>query len=229
MTAIPPPAATAQRTASPPQHAAPSGKRGRPANPAVRASILTAALELFAERGYDATSVNEVVVRAGVTKGALYHYFSAKEDLLYEIYRDHLEQQMADLDQILSSGDDPAAALHRVIENLVVTTIDQLPVVTVFARDMSRLTADRFAALQNDWRRYQDGVRGLIGAAQRDGTFARTTTPELASWMIFGFTNSLPLWYRPDGPLSPAGIAAELNSLVNAALDPNRPEGKENP
>lgn len=227
MTAIPPPAATAERAAAHPQRPVPSGRRGRPANPAVRASILAAALELFAEQGYDATSVNEVVVRAGVTKGALYHYFAAKEDLLYEIYRGHLDQQMADLGEILTSGHDPAAALHRVIENLVVTTITRLPVVTVFGRDMSRLAAERFAALQDDWRRYQEGVRGLIRAGQRDGTFARTTTPELASWMIFGFTNSLPLWYQPDGPLSPAGIAAELNSLVRAALDPNRPEGKE--
>lgn len=227
MTTVPPPA-TAERPSMRPQHAVGPGKRGRPANPAVRASILAAALELFAERGYDATSVNEVVVRAGVTKGALYHYFSAKEDLLYEIYRDHLDQQMADLDRIVTSGDDPAAALYKVVENLVVTTITHLPVVTVFGRDMSRLSSERFAALQADWRRYQAGVRGLIGAAQRDGALARTTTPELASWMIFGFTNSLPLWYQPDGPLSPAGIAAELNALVRAAMDPHRPEGTSN-
>lgn len=224
MTALPPPQTTGHRPADR-RHTREPGRRGRPANPAVRAGIMAAALELFAERGYDATSVTEVVERAGVTKGALYHYFSAKEDLLYEIYRDHLDQQMADLERILSSGDDPVTALHNVVENLVVTTITHLPVVTVFGRDMSRLSPQRFAALQADWRRYQEGVRGLIKAAQNDGTFAGTTTPEIASWIIFGFTNSLPLWYQPDGPLSPAGIAAELNSLVRAAMDPNRPEG----
>lgn len=227
MTTAPPPTTAEDRPALP-QHGVQAVKRGRPANPTVRASILAAALELFAERGYDATSVSEVVEHAGVTKGALYHYFSAKEDLLYEIYRDHLDQQMADLDRIVGSGDDPATALRNVIENLVVTTITHLPVVTVFGRDMSRLNSERFAVLQADWRRYQEGVRKLIGAAQRDGTFARTTTPELASWMIFGFTNSLPLWYQPDGPLSPAGVAAELNALVRAAMDPHRPEGTSN-
>jgi len=203
-------------------------RRGRPANPAVRERILAAALELFAEQGYDVTSVSEVVVRAGVTKGALYHYFAAKEDLLYEIYRGHLDVQLADLDEILAAREDPATTLFTVIESLIVTTIRNLPAVTVFGRDMSRLSPERFAILQSDWRRYQDDVRALISAAQQDGTFA-DATPELASWMIFGFTNSLPLWYRPDGPLAATDIAAEFNSLVRAALDPNRPEGTRSP
>lgn len=193
-------------------------RRGRPPNPQLRERVLTAAIDLFADRGYDATSVNEVVLRAGVTKGALYHYFTAKEDLLYEIYRGLLDQQLTDLDRILAERTDPAAALHAVIENLVTTTISHAREVTVFSRETSRLGEERWRALQTDWRRYQDAVRELIRAAQRQGVFADTASPEVVSWLIFGFTSSLPTWYRPDGSKSPVDIANEASAFVLAAL-----------
>jgi AcrR family transcriptional regulator len=214
-------------------HSEPAGqaapRRGRPPNPQVRARILAAALDLFAERGYDATSVNEVVVRAGVTKGALYHYFAAKEDLLYEIYRGLLDQQLADLERILARVGDPAGALRAVIENLVVTTVRHAREVVVFGRETSRLDESRWRALQADWRRYQDAVRGLIREAQQDGTFAPTGSPEVVSWMIFGLTTSLPTWFRPDGPKSAAEIADEVSTMILAGLTPNRNEGTASP
>jgi AcrR family transcriptional regulator len=201
-------------------------RRGRPPNPELRSRILAAALDLFAEQGYDATSVSEVVVRAGVTKGALYHYFAAKEDLLYEIYRGLLDQQLADLDEILGRETDPAAAISAVIENIVVTTIKHAREVTVFSRETSRLSEQRWEALQADWRRYLASVRQLIRDAQTDGTFTTVASPELASWMIFGMTNSLPTWYRPDGPKSPHEIADEASAFVLAALQPDHTEGE---
>ncbi|KOG87710.1 TetR family transcriptional regulator, partial [Streptomyces varsoviensis] len=48
--------------------------------------LLAAATRLFADQGYDRTSVQEIVEAAGVTKGALYHYFGSKDDLLHEVY-----------------------------------------------------------------------------------------------------------------------------------------------
>lgn len=204
-------------------------RRGRPPNPHVRARILAAALELFAERGYDATSVTEVVLRAGVTKGALYHYFTAKEDLLYEIYKGLLDQQLADLDRILAQVGDPTRALRAVVENLVVTTVSHAREVVVFSRETSRLSEARWRALQTDWRRYQDAVRKLIRDAQRDGTFAATASPEVASWMIFGLTTTLPTWFRPDGPKSAPEIADEVSAMVLTALTPNHHEGTAHP
>jgi AcrR family transcriptional regulator len=209
--------------------AAVTPRRGRPPNPQIRAKILGAALELFAEKGYDATSVNQVVIRAGVTKGALYHYFAAKEDLLYEIYRGLLDQQLADLERISVEEPDPSRALSAVIHDLVVTTITHRREVIVFSRESARLSTERWRALQRDWRRYQDIVRRVIRDAQRQGTFSAAASPELASWMIFGFTTSLPTWYRPDGPKSPADIAADASGFVLAALRSHSTEGNERP
>ena len=204
-------------------------RKGRPPNPQLRARIIGAALELFAEQGYDATSVNQVVVRAGVTKGALYHYFAAKEDLLYEIYRGLLDQQLADLDRITAEEPDPSRALRAVIHDLVVTTIRHRREVAVFGRESTRLSPERWQVLQRDWRRYQDVVRTLIREVQRRGMFNAAASPEVASWMIFGFTTSLPNWYRPDGPKGPSDIAEEAGEFVLAAVGTTHIEGMRTP
>lgn len=60
--------------------------------------LLAAATRLFAEKGYDRTSVQEIVEAAGVTKGALYHYFGSKDDLLHEVYARVLRIQQERLD-----------------------------------------------------------------------------------------------------------------------------------
>ncbi len=72
-----------------------------------RQRIVAAAVALFAEQGFDATSVTEVVARAGVAKGALYHHFASKDDLLYEVYRELVDRQLAGLRRHPRTG--PAA------------------------------------------------------------------------------------------------------------------------
>jgi AcrR family transcriptional regulator len=62
---------------------------------ATRSDLLGAARELFGERGYGATSVEEIVARAGVTKGALYHHFSDKESLFKAVF-EQVEREVSD-------------------------------------------------------------------------------------------------------------------------------------
>lgn len=189
-----------------------------PSSPGAKERILEAALDLFAGKGYDATGVQEIVAKAGVTKGALYHHFSAKEDILFEIYGTVFAEQLAELDRILGLGRDPVWTLRAVIDNIVVSTAATAKAAAVFARDVHRLDPVRYKRLQDDWRRYQDSVRALIRRAQDDGVFARTASPEVISWAIFGVTNSLHTWYRPDGPKSARDIARELADLMLAGL-----------
>src|SRR6201995_6092610 len=75
-----------------------TGSTGGGTGIAVPERLLAEATRLFAERGYDRTSVQEIVEAAGVTKGALYHYFGSKEDLLQEVYARVLRLQQERLD-----------------------------------------------------------------------------------------------------------------------------------
>jgi AcrR family transcriptional regulator len=189
-----------------------------------RSRVLDAAVDLFAEHGYDGTSVSQVITRAGVAKGGFYHHFASKEALLYEVYGDLIGRQLAGMDAILARGLPPADTLRALIADLVETTAASVRPALVFWREMHRLGDERTAEYRRARRRYHDTVRRLIRDAQTAGAFAAVASADTVTFTIFGYVNELPLWYRPSGRQRPAQLAAELADLVLAALDPRQPE-----
>lgn len=87
----------ASRAPSPPPSSEPSPRRAR-RKEARPGELLEAALDLFVERGYAATKVDEVAARAGVSKGTLFLYFPSKEDLFKEVVRQNLARHFAEWD-----------------------------------------------------------------------------------------------------------------------------------
>ena len=86
-----------------------------------RAVILSAALDLFQERGYDATTMRAIADRAGVSLGSSYHYFPSKEHLVLEFYRHTHELHAAAIAPLLSREKDLATRLRGTIRAVVVT------------------------------------------------------------------------------------------------------------
>ncbi|MCS7484721.1 TetR/AcrR family transcriptional regulator [Umezawaea endophytica] len=180
--------------------------------------IMAAAVRLFAAKGFDATTVQEVVAAAEVTKGALYHYFGSKDDLLYEIYRSLIGRQMAELDRIVALRLDPATTVREIIVSLVETTASSVDETAVFMREMHRLDADLMASFRAERRRYHETFRAVVEQAQASGRFSTVVPAETAVLIALGVINQLPTWYRPDGPKSPAQLGGEIADFVLAAL-----------
>jgi AcrR family transcriptional regulator len=191
----------------------------------LRTRVLDAAVELFAERGYDGTSVSQVITRAGVAKGGFYHHFASKEALLYEVYGDLIGRQLAAMDEIVARRLPAPDTLRALIDDLVRTTAASARPALVFWREMGKLDAERTEQYRRARRRYHDTVRRLIREAQADGQFAPVASADTVTFTIFGFVNELPLWFTPSGRKRPAQLATELADLVLAALTPQR-EGK---
>jgi AcrR family transcriptional regulator len=187
--------------------------------PDARTRVLDAAVDLFAEHGYDGTSVNQVIARAGVAKGGFYHHFASKEALLCEVYGDLISRQLAGLDEILARRLPPAETLRALIADLVATTAASARPALVFWREMHRLGDERTAAYRRARRRYHDAVYRLVRDAQASGAFASVASADTVTFTIFGYVNELPLWYRPSGRKRPGQLATELADLVLAALE----------
>lgn len=186
--------------------------------PGVRDRVVSAAIELFAAQGYDATSVSQVTERARVAKGGFYHHFASKQELLYAVYGDLITLQLNRMRAILDQGAAPATTLRALIDDLVVTTAASSERALVSFREIAKLDGERGALLRTARRQYHDAMIELVRAAQADGTFRDVASPETITFTIFGVINELPLWYRPDGRKRSAEIATELADFVLAAL-----------
>jgi AcrR family transcriptional regulator len=86
-----------------------------------RAAIFDAALALFQERGYEATTMRAIAERAGVSLGSSYHYFASKEHLVLEFYRHTHQLHLVAIEPLLARERDLSARLRGVIRAVVVT------------------------------------------------------------------------------------------------------------
>ncbi|HWC80722.1 MAG TPA: TetR/AcrR family transcriptional regulator [Pseudonocardiaceae bacterium] len=182
--------------------------------------ILASAVALFAEQGFDATTVQQVVDRAEVTKGALYHYFDSKNDLLYELYHALIGVQNADIDAIVTRGADAATTVREILVSVITSTVARLDHAVVFFHESHKLDAERMAAYRADRRHYHATFRKVIVAAQKSGEFSTIVPAETAVQIAMGVVNQLPVWYRADGPKTPEQLAHEVADFVLAALRP---------
>lgn len=187
----------------------------------VRDRLLLAATTLFAERGFDGTSVQDVVALAGVTKGAMYHYFASKEDLLYEIYVPVLTMQLARLQEVVAGRGPVALRLHTAAADIVATSIEHLLVCTLFYRSEHHLDEDKRTVVRRERRRYHETFRGMIEEGQRSGVFRADVDADLATHYYFGSVHHLPVWYRADGERSGPEIARWFADLFLASLVPD--------
>ncbi|MFD8290831.1 TetR/AcrR family transcriptional regulator [Streptomyces lavendulae] len=182
--------------------------------------LLAVATRLFAERGYDRTSVQEIVEAAGVTKGALYHYFGSKDDLLHEVYARMLRLQQQRLDAVAGSDASVEERLRAAAADVVVTTIENLDDAMIFFRSMHQLSPEKYKQVRAERRRYHERFRALVEEGQRTGVFATATPADLVVDFYFGSVHHLSTWYRTDGPLTPHQVADHLADLLLRALRP---------
>lgn len=182
--------------------------------------LLAAATRLFAEQGYDRTSVQEIVEAAGVTKGALYHYFGSKDDLLHEIYGRLLRLQQERLDALAGSEAPVEQRLRDAAADVVVTTLDNLDDAMIFFRSMHQLSPGKQKQVRAERRLYHERFRALVEEGQRSGVFHESTPADLVVDYHFGSVHHLSSWYSHGGRLTPQQVAEHLADLLMRALRP---------
>ena len=175
--------------------------------------ITRAAVELFAAQGYANTSVQQIVEAAGVTKGAMYHYFESKDDLLFSVYERMLSLQTSHLEEIVGRGTPTAQTLHDVCVDVIETSIDFLPEGTVFFRSMHMLTAPRQQEVTRRRRAYHDEFASLIETGQAEGRWRTDVPTAVLVAHFFSDVHYLSHWYSPEGPETKTEVAQQLTEL----------------
>ncbi len=190
-----------------------------PATEPVPQRLLRVATRLFAEKGFETTSVQEIVDAAGVTKGAMYHYFDSKDDLLYEIYVRLLRAQLANLEKIVTSEAPVQGRLRALARDVVYTTLQHVESARIFLRSMHLLDPEKLAQVREERRKYGARFVELVEEGQRDGTFRPGgATPDLRLYYFIGAVHYLTVWYRPNGSASADEIADRFADMLLDSL-----------
>lgn len=186
--------------------------------PSVVDRLIAAATRLFAEQGYQDTTVQEVVAAAGVTKGAMYHYFASKDDLLHQIYHRILVVQLQRLQQFAVAEGPIEQRLHDAAVDVIATTVQNFDDLTIVARCMHLLEPAKLAAVRAERRRYHELFRAMVEEGQRTGVFGDDVEADLVVAHFFGAVHHLPAWFRPSGRLTGRELGEQYARLLLKGL-----------
>lgn len=175
-------------------------------------SLTDVAFKLFAERGYDATSMDEIAAVAGITKASIYHHVSGKEALLAHGLDRALTALFAVLDEPSAEEGTPRQRLEAIVGRVAEVTMRMLPEVSVLFRVRGNSPTERDAMARR--RAFDREVAELVVAAQRAGSVRADIDAGLLTRLIFGASNSVVEWYRPSGRTAAGAIAQALSRLL---------------
>ena len=184
---------------------------------AVRDQILRTAADLFRERGYRASTLDDIAKRLGMSKTSLYGYFRAKEEMLAAISRETIESFTRELSLVLRSSLPPEDKLRRVVRQHVRFVIANRSFLTVFFSEEANLPARFARQLAAQKNRYDKGVEAIVVEGIRRGAF-REVSPRLAVFGLLGMLNWLYKWYNPSGRWGAEEISAAFLTLIEGGL-----------
>ncbi|MCL6640457.1 MAG: TetR/AcrR family transcriptional regulator [Candidatus Rokubacteria bacterium] len=184
---------------------------------AVRRQVLQTAADLFRERGYRATTLDDLAARLGMSKASLYTYVRSKEELLAAISRETIGEFRREMDRVLHSDLDPDEKLRRIVRRHVEFVIGRRSFLTVFFSEEANLPPRLARALAAQKDRYDKALERLIAAGVRAGVF-RDVEPRLVVFGLLGMLNWLYKWYRPAGAWGPEEIAGAFVDLLERGL-----------
>ncbi|QEE62245.1 TetR/AcrR family transcriptional regulator [Salinibacterium sp. dk2585] len=184
----------------------------------IQEELQRVSVELFSTQGYAKTSVQQIVDAAGVTKGALYHYFSSKDDLLFDIYDRLLSLQRAHLEEIVARGLGPLETMRLICEDLMTTSIAGILEGAVFFRSQHMLSEVRQREVKRRRREFNDIFMGVLAKGQEEGVFRSDIPAIVLSANFFSNPHYLSHWYSPEGGISASELAKHFTELYITSL-----------
>jgi len=193
----------------------PAGQRARQRE-VKRQAVLQTAAQLFNEKGFHATSLDDIAERLHVSKPTLYYYVKSKDDILLECVRTALGMMQAGIDEVRRAGGraiDQLMACMRIYSSIVMQD---------FGMCVIRIGEDPLPApRRKELRRLKAGIdaefRRLIAEGIAEGSLA-PCDPKMAAFALAGALSWIGRWYRPDGDLDPAHIADQCIELLMAGV-----------
>ncbi|HTU98286.1 MAG TPA: TetR/AcrR family transcriptional regulator [Solirubrobacteraceae bacterium] len=188
----------------------------RPTRPALRERydrrqerVISQAAKVFAKRGYDQTTMQELAASMDLATGALYHYFSGKEELLTAICDQLMEPLLEQATEVLRAGQDPEAQLRALVRLWVCHVVEHRDHMLVFQQERHLLESGE------RWRKVRASRKAFERLAAEALERARPRGDgHLALLALLGMVNHTAQWYRPRGELTPEAIADGYVDLV---------------
>jgi AcrR family transcriptional regulator len=180
-----------------------------------RQEILRTAARLFQQRGYDATSMNDVAAALKLSKGGLYHHFQSKDEILFEIMNHAMEitqDRVIAPVRSIANPEDRLRALIRLHMEVVLSPRDRE--ITVMLHENHPLPPTLRKRINHRKKEYVHFVETLIAEVQESRKAKSTVSPRAAAFALLGMINWIYQWYKPEGTLQAHNLIPQFTDLL---------------
>ncbi len=184
--------------------------------------IRDCAAELFAARGFEATSAADIAGDGGFSKALIYHYFESKEEILQDLLETHMDALLEAAEASLHEGDEPRTRLRAFVRAHMRLYATSRAKHLLLINELDALPAKGKQAIVAQQRRLVDMAADLfadLAPALKQQEALRFPT----AMSFYGMINWTCIWYRPDGTLSPDAFADLACDLFLGGLNGSFP------
>src|SRR5438034_9539331 len=182
-----------------------------------RQEILRTAARLFQQRGYDATSMNDVAAALKLSKGGLYHHFHSKDEILFEIMNhamDITQERVINPVRGIAHVEERLRALIRLHIEVVLSPRDRE--ITVMLHENHPLPPALRKRINSRKKDYVHFMENLIAEVQRSRQSKGVVSPRAAVFALLGMINWIYQWYKPEGTLQGEQLAHHSTAIFFA-------------
>ncbi len=182
-----------------------------------RQEILRTAARLFQQRGYDATSMNDVAAALKLSKGGLYHHFQSKDEILYEIMNHAMEitqERVLNPVRGIADPEERLRALIRLHIEVVLSPRDRE--ITVMLHENHPLPPalrKRINARKKDYIHFLESLMTEVQSKAPNQTRGKVS-PRAAAFALLGMINWIYQWYKPEGELQAKNLIPQFTDLI---------------
>jgi len=185
-----------------------------------RAHLVVLAGELFADKGYRATTVREIADAAGILSGSLYHHFDSKESIADEILSSFINEVLADYRGAVASAQDPRAVLEQIVRSTSLTLSRHRPALAMLQNDWSYFAGQpRFAYLSKALREIERIWVTQLEAGKASGLFRADLDAKLTYRLLRDILWIPEQWRRTRGYSTGQVVDAFLQILFDGIAD----------
>jgi AcrR family transcriptional regulator len=185
--------------------------------PKTMEAIRKAGLRLIFEHGYEAMSLRQLASEVGIQAGSLYNHITTKQELLFDLVQDHLNELLRQLELALKGKDRPVEKLRAFVAFHVLYHMTKKREVFITNSELRSLEPKNYAAIVTLRSAYERRLAGILADGVADGVF-EVADVQVATFAILALLTGVCTWYRPGGRLSREAIVAVHERLVLSGI-----------
>ncbi|MVT67042.1 TetR family transcriptional regulator [Bradyrhizobium pachyrhizi] len=193
--------------------------------PTTLEAIRKAGVRLIFEHGYEAMSLRQLAAEVGIQAGSLYNHISTKQDLLFDLVQDHINDLLRELDLALEGKADPVEKLRAFVAFHVTYHMTRKREVFIANSELRSLDAKNYDAVVALRGAYEQRLAQILTDGVSDGVF-EVVDIQVATFAILALLTGLCTWYRPGGRLTRDAIIAAHEKLVLSGVAPQAAIGQ---